>query len=139
MEQSALYGILIANGEFTSFHGDDPTMLEVNNTNTGVVRISNSAFWGPCNQIAKIAGEGTVGFSDCTFVQWSNAGDRAAIQATSGSLLVRGCEFRQRKRHISLGKSVERAVITGNLFEGPAQIENLSSMEVQIGLNAASH
>jgi hypothetical protein len=138
IEQCAPYGILIANGEFTSFHGDDPTMLEVHATNTGVVRISNSAFWGPCNQIAKIAGEGTVGFSDCTFVQWGTAGDRAAIQASSGSLVVRGCEFRQRKRHISLGQSVGRAVITGNLFEGPAQIENASSMDVQIGLNAAS-
>jgi hypothetical protein len=138
VEQSAPYGILIANGEFTSFHGDDPTMLEVNNTNTGVVRISNSAFWGPCNQIAKVAGEGTVGFSDCTFVEWSKTGDHAAIQASSGSLLVRGCEFRQRKRHISLGKSIERAVITGNLFEGPALIENNSTMDIQIGLNAAS-
>jgi hypothetical protein len=138
VEQSAPYGILIANGEFTSFHGDDPTMLDVAETNTGVVRISNSAFWGPCNQIAKVGGQGTVGFSDCTFVQWSNTGDLAAIQATSGSLLVRGCEFRQRKRHISLGKSIERAVITGNLFEGPAQIENASTMDVQIGLNAAS-
>jgi hypothetical protein len=113
-------------------------MLEVHNTNTGVVRISNSAFWGPCNQIAKIGGQGTVGFSDCTFVEWNHEGDHAAIQASSGSLLVRGCEFRQRKRHISLGKSVERAVITGNLFEGPAQIENASTMDVQIGLNAAS-
>jgi Pectate lyase superfamily protein len=139
VEQSAPYGILIANGEFTSFHGDDPTMLDVAETNTGVVRISNSAFWGPCNQIAKVGGQGTVGFSDCTFVEWSKAGDRAAIQASSGSLLVRGCEFRQRKRHISLGKSIERAVITGNLFEGPAQIENASTMDVQIGLNAASH
>ena len=139
VEQSAPYGILIANGEFTSFHGDDPTMLDVAETNTGVVRISNSAFWGPCNQIAKVGGQGTVGFSDCTFVQWSNTGDHAAIQASSGSLLVRGCEFRQRKRHISLGKSIERAVITGNLFEGPAQIENASTMDVQIGLNAASH
>jgi Pectate lyase superfamily protein len=138
VEQSAPYGILIANGEFTSFHGDDPTMLEVNNTNTGVVRISNSAFWGPCNQIAKVGGQGTVGFSDCTFVQWSETGDRAAIQASSGSLLVRGCEFRQRRRHISLGKSIERAVITGNLFDGAAQIENASTMDVQIGLNAAS-
>jgi hypothetical protein len=138
VEQSAPYGILIANGEFTSFHGDDPTMLEVSNTNTGVVRISNSAFWGPCNQIAKVSGQGTVGFSDCTFVQWSNTGDRAAIQAYSGSLLIRGCEFRQRKRHISLGQSVERAVITGNLFEGPALIENTSTMDIQIGLNAAS-
>jgi Pectate lyase superfamily protein len=139
VEQCTPYGILIANGEFTSFHGDDPTMLEVRNTNSGVVRISNSAFWGPCNQIAKIGGQGTVGFSDCTFVQWGSREDRAAIQASSGSLLVRGCEFRQRKRHISLGKSVERAVITGNLFEGTAQIENASSMDVQIGLNAASH
>jgi hypothetical protein len=52
---------------------------------------------------------------------------------------VRGCEFRQRKRHISLGKSIQRAVITGNLFEGPAQIENASAMDVQIGLNSASH
>ena len=139
VEQSAPYGILIANGEFTSFHGDDPTMLDVAETNTGVVRISNSAFWGPCNQIAKVGGQGTVGFSDCTFVQWSDTEDHAAIQASSGSLLVRGCEFRQRKRHISLGKSIERAIITGNLFEGPAQIENASAMDVQIGLNAASH
>jgi hypothetical protein len=138
VEQSAPYGILIANGEFTSFHGDDPTMLDVAETNTGVVRISNSAFWGPCNQIAKVRGHGTVGFSDCTFVQWSDTDDHAAIQASSGSLLVRGCEFRQRKRHISLGKSIERAVITGNLFQGPAQIENASTMDVQIGLNAAS-
>jgi hypothetical protein len=139
VEQCAPYGLLIANGEFTSFHGDDPTMLEVLKTNTGVVRIGNSAFWGPCNQVAKIDGQGTVGFTDCTFVQWGNGGDQAAIQASSGSLLVRGCEFRQRKRHIVLGKAVERAVITGNLFEGPAQIENASAMDVQIGLNAASH
>ena len=138
IEQSAPYGILIANGEFTSFHGDDPTMLDVHATNTGVVRISNSAFWGPCNQIAKIAGNGTVGLSDCTFVEWGSREERAAIQATSGSLLVRGCEFRQRKRHIFLGKSVERAVITDNLFDGPAQIENASSMDVQIGFNASS-
>ncbi len=78
VEQSAPYGLLITNGEFTSFTGDDPTMVEVLETNNGVVRFSNSAFWGPCNQIAKIAGQGTVGFSDCTFVEWHK--DRAAIQ-----------------------------------------------------------
>ena len=98
VEQSAPYGLLIANGEFTSFHGSDPTMVEVRASNKGVVRISNSAFWGPCNQIARIDGQGTVGFSDCTFVQWGKEGDRAAIQANSGSLFVRGCEFRQKLR-----------------------------------------
>ena len=136
VEQSAPYGLLITNAEFTSFHGDDPTMVEVRPENKGVVRFSNSAFWGPCNQIAKIAGRGTVGFSDCTFVQWGKEGDRAAIQATSGSIVVRGCEFRQKKRHISLGEAVDRAVITGNLFTGPAQIENVSKGDAQIGLNA---
>jgi Pectate lyase superfamily protein len=135
VEQSAPYGLLITNGEFTSFHGDDPTMVEVLETNKGVVRFSNSAFWGPCNQIARIAGQGTVGFSDCTFVEWRK--DRAAIQASSGSLLIRGCDFRQNQPHISFGESVDRAVITGNIFAGSAQIQNASTKDVQIGLNAA--
>jgi hypothetical protein len=138
VEQCAAYGLLITNGEFTSFHGGDPTMIEVLSTNKGVVRLSNSAFWGPCNQIAKIAGTGTVGFSDCTFVQWGSAADRAAIEASSGSVLLRGCEFLENKPHVLLGEDVSRAVISGNLLAGPAQIQNNSPNDVQIGLNAAS-
>jgi Pectate lyase superfamily protein len=138
VEQAAAYGLLITNGEFTSFHGDDPTMVEVCSTNKGVLRISNSGFWGPCNQIAKIDGQGTVGFSDCTFVQWGREGTHAAIQAVAGSVLIRGCEFRENKQHILLGKGVERAVITGNLFTGPSQIKNETGKDVQIGFNASS-
>jgi hypothetical protein len=138
VEQAAPYGLLITNGEFTSFHGDDPTMVEVGRANKGVVRFSNSAFWGPCNQIAKIHGKGTVGFSDCTFVQWGKEGDRAAIQAADGSVLIRGCEFRENKPHILLDKGIDRAVISGNLFTGPAQIQNNSGKELQIGFNASS-
>jgi len=134
VEQSAPYGVLITNGEFTSFHGEDPTMVEVLASNKGVVRFSNSAFWGPCNQVAKIAG-GTVGFSDCTFVEWRK--DRAAIQVSGGSALIRGCDFRQNQPHIVLSEGVDRAVITGNLFTGPAQIQNASTKDVQIGLNSA--
>ena len=134
VEQSAPYGLLITNGEFTSFHGEDPTMVEVLAGNKGVVRFSNSAFWGPCNQIAKLAG-GTVGFSDCTFVEWKK--DRAAIQASRGSVLIRGCDFRQNQPHIALSEGVDRAVITGNLFAGKAQIRNASTRDVQIGLNSA--
>jgi hypothetical protein len=138
VEQSAQYALLIANAEFTSFHGPDPTMVEVGPAHHGVVRFSNSAFWGPCDQIAKIAGTGTVGFSDCTFVQWGKEEDRAAIQASSGTVLIRGCEFRQNKQHISLGEAVDRAVITGNIFKGPALINNASHGNVQTGFNAAS-
>lgn len=138
IEQCSPSGLLIVNGEFTSFHGANPTMIEVAATNSGVVRISNSAFWGPCNQIASIAGQGTVCFSDCNFVYWGREAGIPAVHVSSGSVIIRGCDFLQHKKHIVLEKSVDRAVITGNLFTGPAQIDNASGGDVQIGLNAAS-
>ena len=138
LENCAPYGLLIVNGEFTAFHGEDPTTVEVGTQNKGVLRFSNSSFWGPCKQIAKIGGHGVVAFTDCTFDEWAHTNDRAAIQAVSGSLLVRGCDFRQNSPHIWLGEGVERAVITANLFTGPAKIENTSKNDVQIGLNAVS-
>jgi hypothetical protein len=136
VEDSAPYGLLITNGEFVSFHGPDPTMIDVQETNKGSVRFVNCAHWGPCNQIARIAGKGTVGFSDCTFVQWGGKeGNRAAIQARAGTVLVRGCEFRQDRPQIELGKDVTRAIITENLFTGPERIDNQSQGKVQIGQN----
>jgi len=139
VEQCAPYGLLITNGEFVSFHGPDPTMIGVEKSNTGSIRFVNCAFWGPCNQIAKIAGTGTVGFSDCTFVQWGGKeGDRHAIQADSGTVLIRGCEFRQNRPQIRLGEDVERAIITENLFKGAERIVNQSEGNVQLGFNVSS-
>jgi hypothetical protein len=77
-----------------------------------------------------------VGFSDCTFVQWGRDGDRAAIQASSGTVLIRGCEFRLNKPHIFLGEAVHCAIISGNIFKGAPQIATSSLANVQIGLNA---
>jgi hypothetical protein len=136
VEQSAQYALLIANGEFTSFRGPDPTMVEVGPAHHGVVRFSNSAFWGPCEQIARIAGSGTVGFSDCTFVEWGRDGDRPAIEAESGAILIRGCEFRQDKQHIALGDRVGSAIITGNLFRGTPRIGHSGGGNIQTGFNA---
>jgi hypothetical protein len=138
VEQTAPFGLLITNGEFVAMVGSDPTQVEVANSHNGTVRFSNCAFWGPCNQIAKIAGRGTVGFSDCTFVQWDlKARDgRAALQIQSGTVLVRGCEFRQAGTQISLGEAVRRAVITGNVITGPTRIANASKGSVQIADNA---
>jgi hypothetical protein len=79
-----------------------------------------------------------VGFSDCTFVQWDrNKEGRAAIQADGGTVLVRGCEFREDKPQIRLGEAVRRAVITDNILTGAARIENRSSGKVQIANNVA--
>ena len=138
VEQSAPFGLLITNGEFVSFHGPDPTMIEIARENTGSIRFVNCAFWGPCNQIAKIAGSGTVGFGDCTFTQWGGKeGKRPAIQAKSGTVLIRGCEFRQDRPQIQLGKDVKRAIIAENIFTGSERINNQSKGKVQIGLNVA--
>lgn len=137
VEQSAPFGILITNGEFVSFHGPNPTMVEVTANHTGSVRFVNCAFWGPCNQNARIAGRGTVGFSDCTFVQWDRKREgRHAIQAESGTLLVRGCEFREDKPQIEIGEAVRRAVVTGNMFTGRARVTNRSKGSIKIGDNA---
>jgi hypothetical protein len=138
VEQCAPYGLLITNGEFVSFRGPNPTMIEVTRDNTGSARFVNCAFWGPCNQIAKIAGTGTVGFGDCTFVQWGGKEKtRPAIQAQSGTVLIRGCEFRQDRPQIRLGKDVSRAVIAENIFTGAERIDNQSEGNVQIGLNVS--
>jgi hypothetical protein len=136
VDDSAPFGLLISNGEFVSFHGPDPTMVEVGTNHTGAVRFSNCAFWGPCNQIAKIAGRGTVGFNDCTFVQWDRKKEgRHALQVQSGTVLVRGCEFREDKPQIELGEAVRRAVISDNIFVGKPRISNRSKRAVTMNGN----
>ncbi len=139
VEQSAPMGLLITNGEFVSFHGPNPTMIVVGPKHTGTVRFVNCSCWGPNKQIARLAGRGTVGFSDCTFMQWDKDKEgRAALQVESGTLLVRGCEFRDAGKQVALGPKVRRAVIAENVFGGPEQIENSSKGSVQVGLNAAA-
>ena len=136
VEDCAPMALLISNGEFVSFHGPDPTMVRVEPTNRGAVRFVNCAFWGPCNQIARIDGRGTVGFSDCTFVQWDhNKQGRHAIQAAGGTLLVRGCDFQENKPQIELGENLRRAVISDNLLHGEARITNQSKGRVAISNN----
>ena len=138
VEDCAPYGLLISNGEFVSFHGPDPTMIDVRTNNSGSVRFVNCAFWGPCNQIAKVAGKGTVGLSDCTFVQWDRKNEgRHALQVSGGSVLVRGCEFQARKPQVQIGEQVRRAVISGNLLAGKQAISNQSKGSVEIANNAS--
>jgi hypothetical protein len=138
VENSAPFGLLISNGEFVSFHGPDPTMVAVGTNHTGAVRFVNCAFWGPCNQIATIGGRGTVGFSDCTFVQWDQKKEgRHAIQAQSGKILVRGCEFREDKPQLELGEGVRQAAVSDNIFSGKPRVTNHTRIAVTLN-NSAS-
>lgn len=139
VEESAPYGLLITNGQFVSFHGPDPTMVEVTKTNNGSLRFSNCAFWGPCNQIARLAGRGTTTFGDCNFSDWDakNQG-RHAIQVESGTVVVRGCDFQRPKAQIELKEGVRRAIITSNVISGPMRILNNSKGCVRIAENVES-
>jgi hypothetical protein len=136
VEQCAPMGLLISNGEFVSFSGPDPTMVRIESANSGVVRFSNCAFWGPCSQIAEIAGKGTVGFGDCTFVQWDskNAG-KPALNCQGGTLLVRGCDFKANKLQVLLGEKTKKAVVSDNVVTGAVRVENKSSGQVRISNN----
>jgi hypothetical protein len=125
VDESAPFGLLITNGEFVSFRGADPTMVRISASHTGVARFVNCAFWGPCNQNAIVEGNGIVGFSDCTFVQWDEKKQgRYAVQGRGGTLMVRGCTFAADRPQVQLDESVTRAVVTDNVMTGAIRIEN---------------
>ena len=116
-------------------------MVVVGPDNWGTVRFVNCSFWGPNNQIARIAGTGSVSFGDCYLMHYDRRQEnRAAIQATSGRLIVRGCDFFPvesiQAPQVWLGPEVTQAVITGNIFQSPQKIINESKGNVQIGLNS---
>jgi hypothetical protein len=137
VENCASMGLLISNGEFVSFHGPDPTMVQVEKGNSGSVRFVNCAFWGPCNQIARLEGRGTVGFSDCIFMQWDTKNEgRAALKVSAGTVLVRGCEFQQNKAQIDLAEGVRRAVISENIITGKLRVTNRANRSIIISNNA---
>jgi len=139
VDKAAPYGLLITNGEFVSMRVDDPVEIIVGPENSGAVQFNNCAFWGPSNQIARIAGSGAVSFVQCNFVQWDHARKNLpAIQSNGGSLTVQSCNFRRRGKQIHLGPEQRSAVIFGNQMTGEIDIDNESSGDVQIGFNVTN-
>mmetsp|Transcript_19379 Transcript_19379/g.74422 ORF Transcript_19379/g.74422 Transcript_19379/m.74422 type:complete len:458 (-) Transcript_19379:727-2100(-) len=135
VEQGQPMGILITNGQFTAFQGNDSTQVVIDDTNTAQVTFTNCAFWGPCEQIATVAGNGFVTFNSCSFLQWDSA--NAAIQATGGSLSVTSSTFQQASQQISLSSAVSRAVIVGNLLAGQQDFDIPQDVNAEVGLNAS--
>lgn len=97
-----------------------------------------AAFWGPSNQIARVAGSGTVGFNGCTFSQWDaqKEGRPALSFGGSTNALVNGNDFQQTGAKIEFDSGVRKAVVVGNLFTGKQDIIN-NAKNVQISANAA--
>ena len=126
--------LLIGNGQFVSFTGDKPTHVVVGEGHGGVVQFQNCAFWGLSHQVARLAGTGTVSFSNCNFIEWSSGAP--AIDLSGGNLIVTGSVFQKPFPQAVLQNKAESAVITSNRFAGPASIANPANAALQAGLNA---
>ena len=125
VEQSAPFGLLITNGEFVAMKGENPTEVVVGKDNFGSVRFTNCAFWGPSEQIARISGRGTVGFSDCEFCEWDRKNEgKPAVQVDGGSVMIRGCNFQQNKNQVKLESTTKRAIVTDNFVAGKVRIDS---------------
>lgn len=148
VEGCATWGLLFNNAGFALLDPPRSLMVRVTASNRGSVRFNNCGFWGPTDRCAIIEGEpiASVAFSNCTFGEWPE--DRAmspeqrtqrdpAIEALSGSIIVRGCEFRDHKPHFHLGHDLRGAIITDNLTHWPLVIHNEMKNEAVIQNNLA--
>ena len=115
VEEIQYMGLLITNGEFVSFLGDDPTEIIIKPTCSGNVRFVNCAFWGPVERNAVLSGKGPVSFSDCFFSDWDrNKQGKAGLLVESGRVQVRGCTFTKDAPAVELGPGVAHAIIVDN-------------------------
>jgi hypothetical protein len=136
VEQTQPPGLLITNGEFVSFGGDQPTEVVVGPKHNGVVQFQNCAFWGPANQIAKIEGKGYVSFNNCNFCDWSAKGKTVpAISLLGGALSVVGCNFMRTWPQVECLLGAESLIFTSNRLGGPLAVANPGKVQAQIGMN----
>lgn len=148
VEDCCTWGILISNGGYALLDPPRSMMVRVAPQNRGTVRFSNCAFWGPTDRCALVEGAdiALVSFSDCTFGEWPE--DRSvpreerwkrdpAIAALGGSVMVRGCEFRDHKPQIYLGPELRGAIITDNIMHWPIDVRSDTKTEVIIANNLA--
>ena len=138
------WGILITNGEFTSFTFEtdspqDHTQVVVGATNTGALRFVNSAFWGPSHKVSDIQGSGSVGFDSCVFNAWdAQKTGQPAIILSGGDLQVRGCDFQSAHPggQILLRAGSAKAIVTDNIMKGVLNITNAGAKIAIIQNNA---
>jgi len=108
-------GLLITNGQFVAFNGENPIEIVVNPTCAGSVRLQNCAFWGPAVQNVVSHSQSFLSLSNCYFSSGRpDNPDKALVEADGGKLQVQGCSFATPEPSILLGKGLKHAIVTGN-------------------------
>jgi len=116
-------GLLITNGQFVAFAGDNPIEVEISPTCYGSVRLVNCAFWGPAVQNVVSHSQSFVSLSDCYFSSGRKSG-KALVEADGGKLQVRGCSFDSGEPSIDLKKGLIHAIVTENNGKHGVEIRN---------------
>jgi hypothetical protein len=131
VDQIQPMGLLITNGEFVAFVGDNPIEVEIAPTCTGNVRFVNCAFWGPAVQNVVSHSQSFLSLSDCYFSISAPSLNEASyakmvplVEANGGRLQIRGCSFEGPKPSIAVRKGVTSAIITENNGSNGVSITN---------------
>ena len=117
VDQIQSMGLLITNGQFVAFEGDDPRELVGEKTCTGSVRLTNCAFWGFSVQNATMHGQGFLSLDNCRLMSWrkfEGATPPAMVESDGGKLQVRGCSFDAGRPSVAVRKGTKHAIITDN-------------------------
>jgi hypothetical protein len=113
--------------------------INIAETNTGPVKISNSGFWRtPDITLEQVInkGSGTLFIDNCQFTDWDipNVG-APCIRVSNGRLILSNCDFMQtEKKSIIAEDKFISGSITGCIFRGP-KVENTSSGKLEMGAN----
>ena len=108
-------GLLITNGQFVAFEGENPIEILINPTCGGSVRLQNCDFWGPAIQNVVSHSKSFVSLNNCYFSSGRpNHPGHALVEADGGRLQVEGCSFATSEPSIRLGKGLRHAIVTGN-------------------------
>jgi len=113
--------------------------INITETNTGPVKISNSGFWRtPDITLEQVInkGSGTVFINNCQFTDWDMPKVGApCIRMSNGRLILSNCDFFQKeKKSIIIEDKFISGTITGCIFRGP-KIENTSSGKLEMAAN----
>lgn len=126
VEQTQPPGLLITNGQFVAFAGENPIEVVTTPSFKGVVQLSNCSFWGPTVQCVRQEGKGVVSLSQCNFREWGRKDKTLpAVEVLGGDLTVLGCLFAQDRNHIRIAPEAGTPILDHNRFKGEPQIEDL--------------
>lgn len=123
VEQIQYMGLLITNGQFVAFAGENPIEFVTEPTCTGQVRLVNCAFWGPAVQNVVSKGQGYLSLSDCYF-STHHASPNPMVEVSGGKLQLRGCSFSGAKPDIALRRGLKHAIVTENNGDNGVEIIN---------------